>query len=229
MKIHKLAVIILASFCLSMTLAKAQDDWYFPPGSGPYFRSGIGPSFFPNGTLESFTLPGNNGPANASVHYDTGVAFDAAFGYAFNKYIGLDFESGYIWTRLQSVQGYQDNGSTIANVPLLVNGTLSLPIPHTPIVPYIGGGAGGSVSIFDAHNLNDGSQFVQGEESDTVFAWQAFAGVRFTLGPNVSLGLGYKYFATADPTFSYPPSPNLNVRFSGIQSHSILLTLQVNF
>lgn len=236
MKIHKLAGIILASFCLSMTLAKAQDDWYFPPGSGPYFRSGIGPSFFPNGTLKSFTVAGASGPANASVHYDTGVAFDAAFGYAFNKYIGLDFESGYIWTRIDSVQGYQSNHSTFANVPLLVNGTLSLPIPHTPIVPYIGGGAGGSVSIFDGHNFTDtdvtssaDGDFVQGEESDTVFAWQAFAGVRFTLGPNVSLGLGYKYFATADPTFSYPPSPNLNVRFSGIQSHSVLLTLQVNF
>ncbi|HUE36810.1 MAG TPA: outer membrane beta-barrel protein, partial [Candidatus Acidoferrum sp.] len=125
--------------------------------------------------------------------------------------------------------GYQSNHSTIANVPILANATLSLPIPHTDIVPYIGGGAGGAVSVFDGHTFNDGTDFVQGEESDTVFAYQAFAGVRFTLGPNVSVGVGYKYFATADPTFSYPPSPNLNVRFSGIQSHSVLFTLQVNF
>jgi opacity protein-like surface antigen len=227
MKIHRLVGIILAS--LSMSLAQAQDYWYFPPGAGPYFRAGVGPSFFQNGTLESFTVAGSSGPANAPVSYDTGVAFDAAFGYAFNKYIGLDFDTGYIWTRIDSVQGYQSNHSTIANVPILANATLSLPIPHTDIVPYIGGGAGGAVSVFDGHTFNDGTDFVQGEESDTVFAYQAFAGVRFTLGPNVSVGVGYKYFATADPTFSYPPSPNLNVRFSGIQSHSVLFTLQVNF
>jgi len=221
------AVIILSSVCFSASLAKAQYDWYFPPGAGPYFRAGVGPTIFQDGTLQQFGTA-----VNAPVSYDTGVAVSGAFGYAFNKYAGLDFESGYIWGRINNVQGFESNGSTLANVPLLVNATFSLPIPHTPIVPYIGGGVGGSVSIFDGHNFNDGTDFVQGEESDTVFAYQAFAGVRFKIAPNVTVGVGYKYFATSGTSFSYPTppfGPNFNVGFSGIQSHSILFTLQANF
>jgi len=197
---------------------------YFPPGAGPYFRLGAGPSIFQDGTLRQF-----GGPVNTRVSYDVGVAVDGSFGYAFDKFFSVDFESGYIEAQIRNVPGFFAHGTTVANVPLLVNGTLSLPIPHTCIVPYIGGGAGGAVSIFDGHDFNDGVEFVEGEESDAVFVYQAFAGVRFRLDPNVSVGLGYKYFATANTTYSYPPSPNLNVGLSGVQTHSILFTLQVNF
>src|ERR1700677_4259147 len=118
----------------------------FPPGAGPYFRAGVGPSFFQDGTLKGYTIsPGFAGPANQHVSYDTGVAFSAAGGYAFNQYLGVDFETGYIWAQFNNIQNYQVNYSSIANVPLLVNGTLSLPIPHTNIVPYIGGGVGGAI------------------------------------------------------------------------------------
>lgn len=252
MKKQKIVAITISFFCLGMCLANAQNYppppppayappppgysapggyWWFPEGSGPYFRGGIGPTFFQNGKLREYSLAPFSGPENEPVRYDVGVAVDGAFGYAFNKYVGLDFESGYIWGRIDNIPGYDSNGSTIANVPLLVNGTLSLPIPHTSIVPYFGGGVGGAVSIFDARSFSDDAQTVTayGEESDAVFAYQAFAGVRFMLGPNVSLGVGYKYFATGNPTFSYPPSPNLNIGFEGVRTHSVLLTLQVLF
>jgi len=255
MRKQKILSMGFAFSCLGLSLAKAQyyppppppayappppayappppaGYWWFPEGAGPYFRGGVGPTFYQDGKLRQFSIiPGFNGAQNEPVHYDVGVAADGAFGYAFNKYVGLDFESGYIWGRINNIPGYISNGSTIANVPLLVNGTLSLPIPHTNIVPYIGGGAGGAVSIFDAHSFSDDAQTVTayGEESDAVFAYQAFAGVRFMLGPNVSLGVGYKYFATGNPTFSYPPGPNLNIAFDGVRTHSVMFTLQVLF
>jgi OmpA-OmpF porin, OOP family len=115
---------------------------------------------------------------------------------------------------------------------LLLNATLSLPIPHTNIVPYIGGGAGGAVTTFDARSFSAqtaGSPTLYGSEDDAVFAYQAFAGVRFMLSRNVSAGVGYKYFATSNPTFSYPPGPNVNTDFEGVRTHSILFTFQVNF
>jgi opacity protein-like surface antigen len=231
MKIQTTAIIL--SLCFCAFLSQAQDYWYLPPGAGPYFRMGVGPTIYQDGTLKGYTLQGN--PAfsaqNQKVSYDVGVVADGALGWSFNQYVGLDFESGYMWGRINNIPGYNANGSTIANVPLLGNLTLSLPIPHTNIVPYIGGGAGGAVSTFDAHGFSDsgGVQTAYGSESDTVFAYQAFAGVRFMLSPNVSVGLGYKYFATGNPTFSYPPGPNLNVAFSGVHTHSILFTLQCNF
>jgi len=232
MKIQKIAIVL--SICLCAGLAQAQYYWYGPPGAGPYFRMGAGPTFFQDGTLKGYTGGNNpyvNGPQNQTVSYDVGYTFDGAFGWAFNQYVGLDFESGYNWGRINNIPGYYANGSTIANVPFLANLTLSMPIPHTNIVPYIGGGAGGAESIFDAHSFSDAAmlQTLYGSESDTVFAYQAFAGVRFMLTPNLSLGLGYKYFATGNPTFSYPPGPNVNASFSGVQTHSILFSLQYNF
>jgi opacity protein-like surface antigen len=226
------AGIVISFLLLGASLAGAQGYWYFPPGEGPYFRAGIGPSFFQSGTLRGFTIANTfSGPANEPVNYDTGIAADAALGYAFDKYFGLDFESGYIWARLENVQGYDSHGATIANVPLLVNGTLSLPIPHTNIVPYIGGGVGGAISTFDAHGFTDAdeTEAAYGSESDAVFACQAFAGLRFKLGPNVSVGVGYKFFATSNPTFDYPPGPDLDIGFKGVRTHSVLFTLQVNF
>jgi opacity protein-like surface antigen len=232
MKIQKIAIIL--SICFGVSLARAQYYWYWPPGAGPYFRFGAGPTIFQDGTLKSYTGGNNppvNGAQNQTVHYDVGVAADGAFGWAFNQYVGLDFESGYIWGRINNIPNYDANGSTIANVPFLGNLTLSLPIPHTNIIPYLGGGAGGAVTTFDAHSFSDAAQTqtLYGEESDTVFAYQAFAGVRFLLTPNFSLGLGYKYFATGNPTFSYPPGPNVNASFSGVHTHSIMFTLQYNF
>lgn len=224
-------ILFISLFCLAATWAPAQYYWYLPPDAGPYFRAGIGPTFFQNGTLRGFSGPGYNGPQNQPVSYDVGFSADAAVGFAFNRYFGLDFESGYVWGRINNIPRYESNGSTLSNIPLLVNGTLSLPIPHTNIVPYIGAGAGGAVSEFDAHSFSDNgfNYTLYGNESDAVFAYQAFAGVRFMLAPNISLGVGYKYFATANPTFDYPPSPDVDIGFKGVQTHSIMLTFQCNF
>ena len=221
MSIHLVAVVLF----LGAITAQAQQYYYFTAeGAGPYLRAGVGPSFFQDGRLKQF-----GGPADSSVQYDTGLAGDLAFGYAFNQFFSLDFESGYIGARIHSVAGYTSDHSSIANVPLLANATLFLPIPHSNVVPYAGVGAGGAVSVFDTDGLSDGVTTVDGRESDTEFAWQAFAGVRFMLSPHASLGVGYKYFATGAPTFSYPPSPNFDVGFRGVQTHSVLLTFQMSF
>lgn len=234
MKIQRVAIVIVSLFTAS--LAHAQYYWFGPPGAGPYFRAGIGPTIFQDSELKGFTIAGAGNGSSGQVNYDVGVSADGAFGWAFNRYVGLDFETGYTWGRMNSVQNYSANGSTMGNIPFLGNLTLSLPIPHTNIVPYVGGGVGGSDSIFGAHHFTDTNptdtlfnNFAEGSESDVVFAYQAFAGVRFMLDPNISLGIGYQFFATGNPTFSYPPSPNLNMEFQGVRTHSIMLTLQANF
>lgn len=257
MEKQKAAGVIVSFFCLGLSVAKAQYYPYAPPpppgyyappppppagyvpppapyvpsDSGPYVRLGLGPSFYQNGTLKQFTSGGFSGPANQPVSYNTGVTFSAAFGYAFNKYVGLDFETGYLYADINNVPGYFSNNSDISNVPLLVNGTLSVPIPHTILVPYIGGGGGGSVSIFYANAFGDqGGNFAAfNSESDAVYAYQAFAGLNFKITPEISLGIGYKYFGTGAPTFSYPPGPNLNISFKGVRTHSIMFTFQCNF
>ena len=205
--------------------ANSQTYYYFvPEDAGPYIRAGIGPSFFQDGRLKQF-----GGPVDSYVRYDTGLAADFALGYAFDQFFSLDFETGYIGAQINSVSGHTSHNSTLSNVPLLVNAAVSLPIPRSNVVPYFGFGVGDAVSVFDTDEFSDGATEVLGRESDSVFALQAFAGVRFKLGPRTSLGVGYKYFATGDPTFSYPPSPNFDVGFRGVRTHSVLLTLQFGF
>ncbi len=217
-------IVAAALFCGAIA-AQAQEYYYFSAdGEGPYLRAGTGPSFFQDGRLNQF-----GGPANGSVRYDTGLAADAAFGFAFNQNVSVDFELGFIGARINDVRGYSSENSSVVNVPLLVNATFSLPIPRTNIVPYAGIGAGGAIATFHTDGFSDGVTTVYGRESDGVFAYQAFAGVRFMLTPQMSLGVAYKYFATDDPVFSYPPRPDFDVGFQGVRTHSVLFTFQFNF
>ncbi|HTV61273.1 MAG TPA: outer membrane beta-barrel protein [Verrucomicrobiae bacterium] len=233
MKKYTLAVVSWA--CFSAAVSQAQ-DYYLPPGAGLYFRAGVGPSFYQDGRLTYFGYSGGTtSGANAPVKYDTGVAANVAVGWAFNRYISADFETGYQGTQINYVPGYTQFHSDVYDMPFLANVTLSCPIPRTIVVPYIGVGAGGADTFFDAHSLSDNADpalgTVYGHENDVEFAWQAFAGLRFQLAPNVTLGAEYQYFTTADTTYSYNsyPPPNFNVGFDGVRTHSVLFTFEWKF
>ena len=224
------------SLCLGTAAAQAQYYAYLPEGAGPTFRLGVGPSFFQDGKLTQFSGSGipTTGPVPSTVDYNTGLAFDAALGWAFNQYVALDFETGFIGAEINNVPGYSTDNSRMYNVPFMANVTLSYPIPRTNIIPYIGAGIGGSDMIFDSDNFaqNSSGITVSGSENDVVFAGQLFAGVRFRITRHLAFDLGYKYFATDRPTFSYPEfggGPNLNVGFRGARTHSALLGLTFDF
>lgn len=223
MKYRCAAGVAALSLCFSAVVAQAQYYSYLPPDAGPIFRVGVGPSFFQDGQLTQF-----GGPVSSPVDFETGLAFDAAFGWAFNKYAAVDFETGYIGAKINGVPGYFSDNSRLYNIPFLVNATLSYPIPRTILVPYVGAGVGGADMIFDTDSFGDGADTVVGSENDVVFAGQVFAGMRFQLSRDFSLDLGYKYFATDDPTFTYPPD-SFNIGFKGVRTHSILFGLVWKF
>ncbi len=190
---------------------------------------GIGPSFYQNGTLQQF-----GGSANASVSYDVGFLFDTAIGSSFNKYVSLDFDTGYTYAGINSVSGnYYTSGSYIDNIPFMGEVVFSFPIPHTILVPYIGAGIGGSSSEFYTSQFgNRANGYVYGSAWDTVLAWEGTAGVRFQVSHNFSAGIAYRYFGTDSTTYSYYDpyfNANFNAGFKGIQSHTVLFTLQWNF
>jgi len=220
---NKLFTVTVVS-CLGALGAEAQDYYSLPEGAGPYLRAEVGPSFFQDGHVRTF-----GGPASGRVEYDTGAFAGAAFGYAFNNYIATDFELGFNAAKIDNAQGYSSDNSRIYNFPFMGNIILSCPIPRTIVTPYVGVGAGGADVVFDTDRFSDGVTSVFGNENDVVFAWQAFAGLKFQLAPRISLDVGYKYFNTGDPTFSYPPSPNFDVGFRGVQTHSVLASIHIQF
>jgi hypothetical protein len=176
--------------------------YFFPPNAGPYATFDGGPTFYQDGELKSF-----GGPASGRVHFGVNA------------------------TTIDSIPGYSLRDAQFYNIPFLATVTFTYPIPHSLVTPYIGGGVGGSDSVFDPSNMsnNNTQNFVTGEEDDVVFAWEAYAGLRFQLNPNMALGIGYKYFGTGNPNFSYPPAPNFNVEFKGVETHSILASFTWRF
>ncbi len=218
------AAVIISAAGTGAASAQASYEYIFPEGAGPYVSVEAGPTFYQNGELKTF-----GGPASGSVHYRVGGMTDASIGYAFNQYVAAGVQFGVSGTTIDSIPNYSLRDAQFYNVPFLANVTFSYPIPHTFLTPYIGGGAGGSDSVFNPDNMTDGVNYVTGSEDDVVFAWEAYAGLRFQLSPNMSLGIGYKYFATGNPNFSYPPSPNFNVGFRGVETHSIMASFTVTF
>lgn len=223
MKTCQYAITVVAALGLGLSAARAQyyqsvDEW-----GGPYFRADVGPAFFPDGRLTDF-----GGPAGNSVRYQTGFSADAALGYTFNPNVSADFEFGAIGAKIDSVPGFVSDNSRLYYLPFLGNVTVSLPIPRSNVVPYFGAGVGFAAAVFDTDNFGNGTDFVTGSESDVVPAGQLFAGVRFLLTPRASLGAGYKFFATGDPRFSYPPD-DFRVGFRGARASAFLFTFNVMF
>lgn len=95
----------------------------------------------------------------------------------------------------------------------------------TPFIPYIGGGAGiarvsADIDIAGIKLVND---------TDTVFAWQVGGGVGYEITKGVVLFGDYRYFATADPTFTAEPvlgGVDLDAEYS---SHNFMIGVRGHF
>jgi opacity protein-like surface antigen len=80
----------------------------------------------------------------------------------------------------------------ISSLALMGNLLADLPLSER-VRPFLGAGIG--LARVEA-NSND-----LGDEDDTVFAYQAIAGIGFPLTHVTTLDLQYRYFATADADF----------------------------
>ena len=175
---------------------------------------------------------GQSLPPGAKVKFDPGLRLGFAGGYNFTDWFAMEAELGIMANSIDSITGARRVEADFANVPLLLNAKLKYP-NQTPFTPYIGGGVGFSTSILDVEDLQIGSTYMSGSEADVVFAYQAFAGVRYNLNENMSLGLEY-------PLFSGPKARiweaevvigtfSDTVSFGRTDTHSISLTFQFAF
>jgi opacity protein-like surface antigen len=100
-------------------------------------------------------------------------------------------------------------------------------------VPYVGGGFGGAATIFDADGFTDGNVSLFGSDSDFVFSYQGFAGLRFNLNQQMFVGLGYKYLFTDDSSYRYESGsgggPDLHLKFRGVNTHMVTFSFTMRF
>jgi len=201
-----------------------------------YWRMDAGASIPQDGHIVDFSGytagPTVNYGSGQKLRYDEGFAFNAGFGYFYNKYIATELEFGSTWNGLNSVEGGSVHDSSFGTAPILANVILQYQIPRTIVVPYIGGGVGGAVTFFDANDyyqpIPGGAISLHGTETDFVFAWQAQAGVRFSLNDKMSLGVAYRYLHTDPSEFSFEShhhnGPNVDIRFSTFESHVVTVS-----
>lgn len=199
--------IIIASLvaATSLTSFSAQAD-----GRWPNWYVGLHGSLAFVGDVELESNPVVN-----SFSQDTGMAYGASLGYrpATTNPITNKFRFELEWhqqgadvDKVDSIAGsFNGDGETSVNAGMFniyydfvmadANGQ------SKALAPYIGGGFGLAQVKLDgtsafAANVND---------TDDVFAWQLMAGVSYApaMLPFTEWTLGYRYFDTQDPSYSY--------------------------
>ena len=172
--------------------------------------------------------------SNTKVHFDPGVHVGFVGGYQLCDWFSVEGETGAYVNQIDSIDGASLGNEFVEQVPLLANVRLQWPTHGQCLVtPYIGGGLGGSISVIDFQDdisLNG----VQGNGSSAtlVFAYQAFAGLRFAITQNIDIGVEYHYFVTTgsdwkfDNTFGTTTD---HVKFGGTQNHAASVAMNFRF
>jgi opacity protein-like surface antigen len=161
-------------------------------GQNFYLNADLGTSLADDVSIRRFVVP----TPGTKFELDPGMHLAVAGGYNFNDYVGAQLETGWIFNEVDNVNGGGSVDASLGHVPMLANVVFRYDQADFPVVPYIGAGAGGDISVINLdHVFAPNGTMVDGAGSDLVFAWQIFAGARYKLNDNMSIGAGYKFFS----------------------------------
>ena len=183
-------------------------------------------------TFDFFT----NATFNDRVEFDPGINVGGTGGYDFGI-IRLEGELSFKQSEIRSItdkaDGFQfgNPDGDLGALAMMFNAFFDL---HnaTPVTPYWGGGIG-----FAVLHLSDtfGTDIVNGvpervllyeNDDDTVFAYQAGAGLEIALNRQFSLDLGYRYFGTSRARFGANKDITTDLKF---ESHNGVVGFRVKF
>jgi opacity protein-like surface antigen len=161
-------------------------------GEGPFFNVGLGAAFVDDFTVSIDDTPG-------LLKTDIGERLSLAFGYTLYSGPNIDtsvqFETGVIHNSMKSLTFFDEPTSAegdLYQVPFLVDLLYHFHIGG--VKPYVGVGGGG---VYMRTHLSAIGDFpYEFDSSDTDWAVQALAGLRFHLHEGGELGVAYKFLAT---------------------------------
>jgi opacity protein-like surface antigen len=169
--------------------------------------------------------------SGAEIEFDPGIRFDFGAGYNITDWFAAEVETGIIANDIDSIRGANRVDAIFSNVPIMGNIKFQLPKNYR-VSPYVGAGAGVSFSILDSDEIDFGSTSMHGSESDAVFAWQAFGGIRFRLNDAMGLSIEYKYFWADDAEWEAEFSEGTfgdTSAFGRIETHSLSIVFDWTF
>jgi OmpA-OmpF porin, OOP family len=206
----------------SASTSRAQDI-------GWYVKADGGGNITENTDLKEFFGPVEPG---TRVKFDPGYRFGLGGGYQMTEWFAAEAEVGFMGNRINSITGADVvHDAWFMNVPFLVNAKLQWP-NRSLITPYIGGGVGFSEAILDVDYILINNTSLRGNNADTVFAYQGFAGLRYRLNDRMGLSLEYRYFAADGAEwrsdFAFNTATD-RMRFGHTQTHAISLAFDFRF
>jgi opacity protein-like surface antigen len=150
------------------------------------------------------------------VTFDSGFGLGGGGGYDFD-FMRVEAEIVYRRNDVNKVStaeyGNVDGSGDMSSFSLMVNGFYDFK-NTTFLTPYIGAGVG--VAYVDLSSVSAETIRISGGDS-TVFAYQAEIGFSSEINETMSVDLGYRYFATTDPSLggvdSEYKSHNFLIRF----------------
>jgi outer membrane immunogenic protein len=196
---------------------------------GFYVKADAGGNITQDADLKEFFGPV---APDSKVKFDAGPRFAVAGGYQFTSWFALEGEVGFMDNKLDSItDASRVHDAWFINVPFLVNGKFQWP-NRTPFTPYIGAGVGFSEVILDVDEISLGGTSLHGNTSDTVFAYQAFAGLRYRINERMGLSVEYHYLG-ADGAEWHADSTSGTIsdrmKFGSTQTHSLSLAFDFRF
>jgi OOP family OmpA-OmpF porin len=227
---RKLAILAVLASTAMATPALARDDaWYIGVEGG--------------GTIvekTDFRIAGvNNNQSKQAIGFDA----DGIIGYDFGMF-RLEGEVGYkraehdrftqgsagvapfplLAGSYGGTGGAPDARGRVSALSFMVNGLIDFG-SDDGLSGFVGGGAGvGRVKFSNYGLTNNATPFL--DDSDTGFAYQAIAGVRYPVTTNVDVGLKYRFFNEGKVDLVDANGRNERTRF---RSHSLLASLIYNF
>jgi len=195
-----------------------------------YFKADAGGNLTSDTDLKEFF---GQGVAGAKVKFDPGYRLGVGGGYEVCQFFAVEGEIGSIGNNIKSITGAQRVDAWFLNVPFLVNAKLMGP-RNWFVRPYIGGGAGGSASILSVDHIDRGALQLHGTDTDVVFAYQGFAGLRFRINDEMGIGVEYRYFHADSPSWSADWDtgvvlPSNQVKFGRSETHAFSVVFDWHF
>ncbi|MFM2149454.1 MAG: hypothetical protein RLZZ187_1760 [Pseudomonadota bacterium] len=199
---------LLAATILAVpAIAQAQ------PITGLYVGAGAGMNWMLESDLAisggGFTGQASN-TRNGSVDFDLGWVGVISLGWGFGNGVRAEIEASYRENQVDSVSGFSGLGSplrasgTASSYGVMANALYDFDLgPGTPLMPYIGLGAGYMWTDYDKVGLRDpAGNTVTVDGNEARFAYQAIVGAAFLLNdvaPGLALTAEYRFMGTLQP------------------------------
>jgi len=198
---------------------------------GVYVRGGAGINW-----SEDATNTGDGSSLDVESEYDSGLVLQGALGMRLHRNVRGEIEVNYRDNNADSltVDNLGNFGSLSADADgdvtswgVMANGyydfrDLGKAAGNSSVVPYLMGGVG--FSEIDADVSAAGTQLV--DDDDSVFAYQLGAGVGYEVKQDVTLDLGYRYFATEDPALTDSTGADFESEYG---NHSVIASVRYSF